>query len=100
MSQYVSIAIKRLFMNATPSAWLAIMLAASIVQAGEVSGRMPEVFESLSGYYEWLDQLMGDIRQALNLSEEVPIIPVSARSGVGIKELWGAIAPHLEASKR
>jgi type II secretory pathway component PulF len=37
----------------------------SIVQAGEISGRMPEVFESLSEYYEWLDQLMGDVRQAL-----------------------------------
>lgn len=37
----------------------------AIVQAGEVSGRMSEVFESLSAYYEWLDQLVGDIRQAL-----------------------------------
>jgi len=37
----------------------------AIVQAGEVSGHMPEAFESLSGYYEWLDQLVGDIRQAL-----------------------------------
>jgi len=37
----------------------------AIVEAGEVSGHMPEAFESLSGYYEWLDQLMGDIRQAL-----------------------------------
>jgi GTP-binding protein len=41
-----------------------------------------------------------DIRKAMNLNEEVPIIPVSARSGVGIKELWGAVAPHLEASTR
>lgn len=40
------------------------------------------------------------IRKTLNLKEEVPIIPVSARSGDGIKELWGAIAPHLEASTR
>jgi len=37
----------------------------AIVQAGEVSGRMPEVFVSLSDYYEWLDQLLGDVRQAL-----------------------------------
>jgi len=37
----------------------------SIVQAGEVSGRMSEVFENLTSYYEWLDGLMGDIRQAL-----------------------------------
>jgi len=26
---------------------------------------VPEVFESLSGYYEWLDGLTGDVRQAL-----------------------------------
>ncbi len=37
----------------------------AVVQAGEVSGRLPEVFESLSAYYEWLDGLMGDVRQAL-----------------------------------
>ncbi len=37
----------------------------AIVQAGEISGHLPEAFESLSAYYEWLDQLMGDIRQAL-----------------------------------
>ena len=41
-----------------------------------------------------------DIRKALSLSSEIPVIPVSARSGDGIKELWGAIAPHLEASTR
>lgn len=37
----------------------------AMVEAGEVSGKLPEVFESLSNYYEWLDQLTGDIRQAL-----------------------------------
>ena len=37
----------------------------AIVQAGEVSGRLPEVFESLTSYYEWLDGLVGEIRQAL-----------------------------------
>ncbi|ATC65496.1 hypothetical protein CMV30_16945 [Nibricoccus aquaticus] len=37
----------------------------AMVEAGEVSGKLPEVFESLSTYYEWLDQLTGDIRQAL-----------------------------------
>ncbi len=41
-----------------------------------------------------------DIRQTLGLTETIPVIPVSARSGSGIKELWGAIAPHLEASAR
>lgn len=37
----------------------------AMVEAGEISGKLPEVFESLSSYYEWLDQLTGDIRQAL-----------------------------------
>ena len=37
----------------------------AMIEAGEVSGKLPEVFESLSDYYEWLDQLTGDIRQAL-----------------------------------
>lgn len=37
----------------------------SMIEAGEISGKLPDVFESLSSYYEWLDQLTGDIRQAL-----------------------------------
>jgi len=37
----------------------------AIVRAGELSSRLPDVFESLSAYYEWLDQLISDIRQAL-----------------------------------
>jgi type II secretory pathway component PulF len=37
----------------------------AMVQAGEVSGRMPEVFHSLSGYFEWLEGLMAEVRQAL-----------------------------------
>lgn len=37
----------------------------AMVEAGEVSGKLPDVFESLSGYYEWLDQLTADTRQAL-----------------------------------
>jgi GTP-binding protein len=41
-----------------------------------------------------------DIRKCLKLGEEIPVIPVSARSGDGIKELWGAIAPRLAASAR
>jgi type II secretory pathway component PulF len=37
----------------------------AVVQAGEVSGRLPDVFESLCSYQEWLDGLVADIRQAL-----------------------------------
>lgn len=37
-------------------------------------------------------------RQALGLGDEVGIIPISAHSGEGVKELWSAIARHLEES--
>ncbi|HEV2851744.1 MAG TPA: ribosome biogenesis GTP-binding protein YihA/YsxC [Thermoanaerobaculia bacterium] len=41
-----------------------------------------------------------EVRKTLGLEEEIPVIPVSAHSGDGIKELWGAMTPHLEASAR
>jgi GTP-binding protein len=41
-----------------------------------------------------------EVRQALGLNEAIPVIPVSAQSGEGIKELWGAVAPRLEGSAR
>jgi GTP-binding protein len=41
-----------------------------------------------------------EVRKTLSLEEEIPVVPVSAHSGDGIKELWGAMAPHLEASAR
>ena len=41
-----------------------------------------------------------EVRKTLSLGDEIPVIPVSAHSGDGIKELWGAMAPHLEASAR
>jgi len=37
-------------------------------------------------------------RAALGLAGETPLIPVSAHSGDGIKELWSAVARHLEES--
>jgi type IV pilus assembly protein PilC len=37
----------------------------AIIKAGEVSGKLPDVFDSLSAYFEWVDQLIGDVRQAL-----------------------------------
>jgi type II secretory pathway component PulF len=50
----------------------------AMVEAGEVSGKLPDVFESLSSYYEWLDQLTGDIRQALIY----PLMVMAAASGL------------------
>lgn len=43
---------------------------------------------------------LGEIRRILELPDSVPLIPVSAHSGDGMKELWGAIASRLEASAR
>jgi type II secretory pathway component PulF len=50
----------------------------AMIQAGEVSGRLPEVFESLSAYYEWMDGLVAEIRQALIY----PVIVLIAASGL------------------
>jgi len=38
------------------------------------------------------------IRDTLGLAVSAPLLPVSAHSGEGMKELWSALAPHLEAS--
>lgn len=40
------------------------------------------------------------IRESLGLDESIPVIPVSAHSGEGMKDLWGAVASQLEASAR
>src|SRR5439155_18953472 len=36
----------------------------SMVQAGELSSKLPETFDDLRRYLEWVDQLVADIRQA------------------------------------
>lgn len=41
-----------------------------------------------------------EIRATLELTDSIPLIPVSARSGVGMKELWSALAPQLQTSAR
>ncbi len=40
------------------------------------------------------------IRERLALPESIPLIPVSAQSGDGMKDLWRVIALHVEASAR
>lgn len=37
----------------------------AIIAAGEASGKLPEMFSSLTHYMEWMDQLASDVRQAL-----------------------------------
>jgi GTP-binding protein len=41
-----------------------------------------------------------EIRKTLGLEERIPVIPVSARSGDGIKELWATLSPALESGAR
>jgi GTP-binding protein len=41
---------------------------------------------------------LGGIDRALGLSGAAPVVPVSAHSGEGMKELWSVIDLHLEAS--
>lgn len=62
----------------------------AIVQAGEVSGRLPEVFESLNSYYEWLDGLIGEVRQALIY----PIMVMSAASAL-VMLLFTLVVPKF-----
>src|SRR4051812_3485233 len=40
-------------------------LVVNLIRAGESSGRVAEACGELRRYYEWLDRLIGDVRQAL-----------------------------------
>lgn len=62
----------------------------AMIEAGEATGKMPEVFESLSSYYEWLDQLTGDIRQALIY----PVMVISASSAL-VLMLFTFVVPRF-----
>ncbi len=37
----------------------------AVIEAGEVSGKLPEVIDDLRTYMEWLDRLLAEVRQAL-----------------------------------
>lgn len=62
----------------------------AMVQAGEVSGQMPEVFKSLSEYFEWFDGLVAEIRQALIY----PII-VTFAAGALVVLLFTFVVPRF-----
>ena len=66
-------------------------LGAPIVVAATKIDRLPRG--------RWASALR-DVRKVLGLEEAIPVIPVSARSGEGIKELWGVLSPRFEASAR
>lgn len=62
----------------------------AIVHAGEVSGRVPDVFENLRAYFEWLDDLLAEIRQALIY----PLIVLTAATAL-IVLLFTLVVPQF-----
>src|SRR4029450_5388990 len=36
----------------------------SVIRAGELSSKLPETFEDLCKYLEWVDQIIADVRQS------------------------------------
>jgi len=62
----------------------------AVVEAGEISGRLPEVFSSLQAYFEWCDQLVADVRQALMY----PVIVLVASLGL-VLMLFTVVVPKF-----
>ncbi|MFT3828728.1 MAG: type II secretion system F family protein [Opitutaceae bacterium] len=62
----------------------------AVVEAGEVSGQLPEVFASLQSYFEWCDQLIADVRQALLY----PVIVLVAAVGL-VLMLFTVVVPKF-----
>jgi len=40
-----------------------------------------------------------EVRKTLGVDDSIPLIPVSARSGEGMKDLWGAVSAHFERAQ-
>jgi len=64
----------------------------AVIEAGEISGQLPEVFASLQAYFEWCDQLVADIRQALMY----PVIVMCAAGGL-VLMLFTLVVPKFVA---
>lgn len=64
----------------------------AVVEAGEVSGQLPEVFASLQAYFEWCDQLVAEVRQALLY----PVIVLVAAGGL-VLLLFTVVLPKFVA---
>jgi type IV pilus assembly protein PilC len=62
----------------------------AVIEAGEISGQLPEVFASLQAYFEWCDQLVADVRQALMY----PVIVLVAASGL-VLMLFTLVVPKF-----
>ena len=91
---------------------LVVLLVDSKVGATELDC---QAFEYLSGFGGEVvvvatktDRLSGNrrgaalrgIRETLELGEETDLIPVSAKSGAGVKELWHCIELHVQSAKK
>ena len=63
---------------------------AAVVLAGETSGRLPDSFVTLSGYFESADQLVSDVRQALIY----PFVVVCASLGLMLL-LFTVVVPRF-----
>ncbi len=62
----------------------------SLIRAGEMSGRLPDTFNDLQHYIEWLDKVIGDVRQA----SLYPIIVLSV-IGIFIFALFTLVIPKF-----
>ena len=62
----------------------------AVIEAGEVSGQLPEVFASLQANLEWRDQLVADVRQALMY----PVIVMGAASAL-VLMLFTLVVPKF-----
>lgn len=62
----------------------------AVIEAGEISGQLPEVFGSLQAYFEWCDQLVADVRQALMY----PVIVMTAALGL-VLMLFTVVVPKF-----
>lgn len=88
---------------------LSVLLVDSKVGATELDEQALEYLKGFGGRIvvaaTKIDRLSGNqrraslrgIRQALELGEETNLIPVSARAGDGIKELWHSIELHVQS---
>lgn len=100
------------YCNAALEDSLLVLLVDSKVGATELD---LQAFDYLTGFggeivvaATKIDRLSGNqrgaalrgIRKALELGEETNLIPVSARSGDGIKELWHSIELHVQSVQK
>ena len=73
----------------------------SVIRAGELSSKLPETFDDLKKYLEWVEQILADVRQAATLCPALAIpwpieINVDDPGQISAKD---AGAPYLPSSR-